>query len=88
MIRRTARLRKEYLYRKSLEEKERILSDRKQRLKDALETGKPIPSDLRGPSAQKLAQKLDLDDEKNRETADHIDDEYAYAGEFDIFTFS
>lgn len=36
MIRRNTRLRREYLYRKNLESKERQIYDRKQRLKEAL----------------------------------------------------
>lgn len=80
MLRRTARLRKEYLYRKSLEEKERILSDNKKRVREAIEQGKPAPADLRGAAAQRLVQTLDLDDDWTKETTTHIDDEYAYAG--------
>lgn len=80
MLRRTARLRKEYLYRKALEEKERVLSDNKKRVREAIEEGKPVPTDLRGAAAQRLVQTLDLDDDWTKETATHIDDEYAYAG--------
>lgn len=80
MLQRTARLRKEYLFRKALEEKERVLSDNKKRVREALEVGKPVPTDIRGAAAQKLVQTLDLDDDWTKETATHIDDEYAYAG--------
>lgn len=47
-MRRTARLRKEYLYKKSLEGKEKELYDKKERLKGVLAAGKAIPSELRG----------------------------------------
>jgi len=40
MIRRTVRLRREYLYKKSLERKESAIYERKQKLKQALE-GEP-----------------------------------------------
>lgn len=80
MLRRTARLRKEYLYRKSLEEKERQLSERKRRVREAVEAGKPIPTDLRGPAAQRIAQTLDLEDAGTSKSTTHEDDEYAYAG--------
>lgn len=74
------RLRKEYLFRKAVEEKERLLADRKRRLKEALESGKPVPSDLRGVEGQKLFSTLDLEDANTANVSSHIDDEYAYAG--------
>ena len=46
-LRRNARLRREYLYKKSLEGKEKEMYEKKERLKKALEAGKPIPTDLR-----------------------------------------
>ncbi|CBZ55021.1 putative U3 small nucleolar ribonucleoprotein protein [Neospora caninum Liverpool] len=80
MLRRTVRLRKEYLFRKATEEKARVLADRKKRLKEALESGKPVPTDLRGEAGQKLLPTLDLEDVNTAQTTSHIDDEYAYAG--------
>ncbi|KAL8438436.1 hypothetical protein ACSSS7_000179 [Eimeria intestinalis] len=80
MLRRTARLRKEYLYRKSLEEKERILAENKKRVRETLEEGKAAPTDLRGAAALRLVQTLDLDDDWTKQTTTHIDDEYAFAG--------
>ncbi|KYK70040.1 brix domain containing protein [Toxoplasma gondii TgCatPRC2] len=80
MLRRTVRLRKEYLFRKATEEKARVLADRKKRLKEALERGKAVPSDLRGEAGQKLLPTLDLEDVSTAQTTTHIDDEYAYAG--------
>ncbi|OEH74440.1 u3 small nucleolar ribonucleoprotein [Cyclospora cayetanensis] len=81
MLRRTARLRKEYLYRKSLEEKERQLLDRKKRVKEALEAGRPIPTDIGRGAAQRIAQTLDLEDATSQtRVSGHVDDEYAYAG--------
>ncbi|KAL8425242.1 hypothetical protein Efla_002308 [Eimeria flavescens] len=80
MLRRTARLRREYLYRKSLEEKERILTENKKRVREALEEGKAAPTDLRGAPAQRLVQTLDLEDDWTKQNTTHIDDEYAYAG--------
>ncbi|KAL8443366.1 hypothetical protein Emed_006890 [Eimeria media] len=80
MLRRTARLRKEYLYRKSLEEKERILAENKKRVREALDEGKAAPTDLRGAAALRVVQTLDLDDDWTKQTTTHIDDEYAFAG--------
>lgn len=61
MQRREARLRKEYLYRKSLEEKERRLFEQKSRLKKSLDSSEPIPHDLRN-DAVDLAKKLTYDE--------------------------
>lgn len=47
MLRRNQRLRKEYLYRKGLEGKEKAAYERKRLLRKALEEGKPIPTELR-----------------------------------------
>jgi len=79
MLRRNVRLRKEYLYRKSIEDKERAVSDRKRKLKDALEGGKSIPTELRG-ADKRLRPTLDLDDDRTMQMRSQIDDEYAYAG--------
>jgi hypothetical protein len=50
-VRRNVRLRKEYLYRKSLEPKQRETFERKRALKRSLETGAPIPTELRDQEA-------------------------------------
>mmetsp|Transcript_32908 Transcript_32908/g.71771 ORF Transcript_32908/g.71771 Transcript_32908/m.71771 type:complete len:295 (-) Transcript_32908:8-892(-) len=82
MIRRTARLRREYLYRKGLEGKEKVQYERKRALKKALEEGKPIPTELRG-EAGALKSEIALEDEQTAEygARSHVDDEYAKAGE-------
>ena len=48
MLRRNARLRREYLYKKSADAKDRATSERKRKVRDAVEAGKPIPTELRG----------------------------------------
>ncbi|KAJ0612227.1 putative U3 snoRNP protein/Ribosome production factor 1 [Helianthus annuus] len=63
MLRRNVRLRREYLYRKSLEGKERLLYEKKHKIKQALEEGKPIPTELRNEDAA-LRQEIDLEDER------------------------
>merc|ERR1712137_1467177 len=68
MIRRYARQRREYLYRKSLEGKEKELYERKQKLRRALAEGKAIPTELQ------------LDDENTQRLRELVDDEYANAG--------
>lgn len=46
MIRREARLRREYIYRKSLEEKQRALDEKRRIVKEAVESNKKIPTHL------------------------------------------
>jgi U3 small nucleolar ribonucleoprotein protein IMP4 len=54
-------LRREYIYRKSLEEKERVIYERKQKIKEAIQSGKPIPAELRKDS-EDLMKELAFDD--------------------------
>ena len=61
MLRRDARLRKEFLYKKALEQTDRELNNRKNRLKDALESNRLIPMELKK-EASLLAQTLAFDD--------------------------
>ncbi|RVW28087.1 U3 small nucleolar ribonucleoprotein IMP4 [Vitis vinifera] len=82
MLRRNIRLRREYIYRKSLEGKERLLYEKKRKIKEALEEGKPIPTELRNEEAA-LRQEIDLEDEQTAVPRSHIDDEYANATEKD-----
>ncbi|RGB33165.1 anticodon-binding protein [Rhizophagus diaphanus] len=81
MIRRQTRLRREYLYRKTLETKEKQIYERKQKIKEAIREGKPIPTELRT-EATKLQKDLNFD-EAQPEPTTHIDDEYANAGIYD-----
>ncbi|KAL5259431.1 hypothetical protein ACHWQZ_G009766 [Mnemiopsis leidyi] len=78
MIRRQTRLRREYLYRKGLEEKERATAERKAQLKAAVEEGKRIPTELKK-DAIALQKQIDLDGNADT-TLNSIDDEYLYAG--------
>eukprot|EP00850_Spirogloea_muscicola_P002707 SM000010S04345 [mRNA] locus=s10:1037463:1039044:- [translate_table: standard] len=82
MLRRNARLRREYLYRKGLEGRERAAYEKKRRIRQALQEGKPIPTELRGEEAA-LRAEIELEDEATAEPASHVDDEYAQAGRVD-----
>jgi U3 small nucleolar ribonucleoprotein protein IMP4 len=85
MLRRQARERREYIYRKSLEQQERLLFERKQKVRQLLAAGKPIPKDLQGngdKDIRKLARDLPLD-EGQAEPSNSIDDEYSLAGQYD-----
>lgn len=90
MLRRQARLRREYLYRKAIEERNKIIQDKKTRLKQSLEENVPIHTDLRR-DALTLQKKLKWEDEGparsiaiGNETGGggttHEDDEYRWAG--------
>ncbi|XP_060556574.1 U3 small nucleolar ribonucleoprotein protein IMP4-like [Ruditapes philippinarum] len=79
MIRRQARLRREYIYRKSIEDRERTILEKKQRLRSALDENKQIPSDLQD-DAIPIQKTLDWDYEDFTGNTTHIDDEYKWAG--------
>lgn len=80
MIRRNARLRKEYLYRKSLEGKARETYEKKRQIKEALQEGKPVPTELRE-EAFGVMKEMEFDDAKTGDQPKtHVDDEYALAG--------
>ncbi|KAF9167897.1 snoRNA-binding rRNA-processing protein imp4 [Actinomortierella ambigua] len=81
MLRRQTRLRREYLYRKSLEGKDRQIFERKQAVKEAIASGKPIPTELRNEGAQ-FTKELQYDEAQEAPTT-HEDDEYARAGVYD-----
>lgn len=70
MLRRQARLRREYLYRKSLEIRQKVIQDKKERLKLCLDENTPIHYDLRS-EALNLQEKLEWDDEAPALSATH-----------------
>ncbi|CAJ0627561.1 13210_t:CDS:2 [Entrophospora sp. SA101] len=82
MIRRQTRLRREYLYRKSLETKDKQIFERKQKIKEALREGRPVPTELREEAIQ-LQKELHFDEAQTGKPTTHIDDEYAQAGIYD-----
>lgn len=80
MLRKLTRERREYLYRKSLEGKERLRYDQKRKIRKALEEGKPIPTELAA-SAEQLDKEIGLEDEQTAELRPvGFDSEYARAG--------
>ncbi|KAK3101303.1 hypothetical protein FSP39_002538 [Pinctada imbricata] len=78
-LRRQARLRREYIYRKSIEDRERTILEKKQRLKSALDSNSLIPTDLRK-DAIDLQKTLEWEGEGAEGIQSHIDDEYKWAG--------
>lgn len=61
MLRRQARLRREYLYRKSVEDKQKSIQAKKDQLKRSLEENIPIHGDLRK-EALALQKKIEYED--------------------------
>ena len=74
MIRRTNRLRREFIYRKSLEGKERELYEKKRKIRECLEEGKAIPTELRNSEAE-LRKELALEDVETATNGAVADDE-------------
>eukprot|EP01060_Flectonema_neradi_P025910 TRINITY_DN3476_c0_g1_i3.p1 TRINITY_DN3476_c0_g1~~TRINITY_DN3476_c0_g1_i3.p1 ORF type:complete len:287 (+),score=48.15 TRINITY_DN3476_c0_g1_i3:55-915(+) len=79
MLRKHARMRKEYLAAKSEDKKRAFIHDRKTQLKEALDNKQPIPQHLRK-FAREDKTRLELDDDETAVAKTHIDDEYALAG--------
>ncbi|XP_075251453.1 U3 small nucleolar ribonucleoprotein IMP4-like [Convolutriloba macropyga] len=79
MLRRQIRERKEYLYRKAQEEKQRATEVRKQKVRSALETNAPLPTDLKK-DALSIQKLLDTDTPGIDPLETHEDDEYRWAG--------
>lgn len=80
MIRRQQRLRREYLYKKALEEQRRSITEKKDQVRRALDEDREIPTDLQS-GALKLAAASEWDDEgANEYMTNHEDDEYRWAG--------
>ncbi|KAH7887841.1 Brix-domain-containing protein [Phlebopus sp. FC_14] len=78
MLRRQARERRQYVYAKSLEAQERQTYERKRQLKDALASGKQLPTELKKDAAR-WGRDLAFD-EAQGEPSSHIDNEYSHAG--------
>ncbi|KAL1122668.1 hypothetical protein AAG570_002995 [Ranatra chinensis] len=77
MLRRQARLRREYLYRKSLEIRNKSIQEKKEKIKRSLEEGTPIDTKLRK-DALNLVEKIRW--EEGGAGTTHEDDEYRWAG--------
>jgi len=79
MLRRQARLRREYLYRKTVEDQKRTIQEKKDKLKQALEAHQRIPLELRK-DAVNLYKDMEWDDEGGEALPNPEDDEYRWAG--------
>ncbi|KAF8481411.1 Brix-domain-containing protein [Gautieria morchelliformis] len=80
MLRRQIRERRQYIYAKSLEAQERQIYEHKQKLKEALASGKHLPTELRK-EAKSLGRDLAFDE--GQEAYNTLGDEYARAGTLD-----
>jgi len=79
MIRRQQRIRREYLYRKALEEQKRAVTEKKEKLKKSLDENSEIATELRQ-GALRLQSVLEWDDLSSEQITSHEDDEYRWAG--------
>jgi len=79
MLRRQARLRREYIYRKSIEERDRSIQEKKEKIKRALDENRSIPTDLQK-DALDLQKAAEWIDEGGEGVVSHVDDEYKWAG--------
>eukprot|EP00566_Odontella_aurita_P019889 CAMPEP_0113576672 /NCGR_PEP_ID=MMETSP0015_2-20120614/28434_1 /TAXON_ID=2838 /ORGANISM="Odontella" /LENGTH=296 /DNA_ID=CAMNT_0000480149 /DNA_START=9 /DNA_END=899 /DNA_ORIENTATION=- /assembly_acc=CAM_ASM_000160 len=77
--RRQTRLRREYLYRKSLEGRESHTYEQKRIVREALAAGRTLPTEVRA-SYDRLKREIDLEDDKTSAALTHVDDEYGDAG--------
>ena len=77
--RRQTRLRREYIYRKSLEGREKVEYEQKRKIREALASGKPLPTEVRA-SYDTLKSQIDSEDTKTAAVKTHVDDEYGDAG--------
>jgi U3 small nucleolar ribonucleoprotein protein IMP4 len=77
--RRQTRLRREYLYRKSLQGREKASYEQKRLVRAALAAGKKLPTELRA-SYDTLSSEINQEDSKTEVQKTHVDDEYGDAG--------
>ena len=82
MNKRVARLRREYLYRKSLQGAQAEEYEKKRAIRDALQEGKPLPTELRK-EANELKKQVDLEDDNTAVQRTNVDDEYGNLGVVD-----
>ncbi|CAO2189724.1 unnamed protein product, partial [Urochloa humidicola] len=68
----------DYLYTKSLEGAERVHYEKKRRIRQALEEGKAIPTELRN-EEHELRRQIDLEDQEHQVPKSIVDNEYATA---------
>jgi U3 small nucleolar ribonucleoprotein protein IMP4 len=80
--RRQQRLRREYLYRKSLEGQDKAAYEQKRLVREALASGKSLPTEVRA-SYDKLRKAIDAEDSRTENVRSHVDDEYGDAGLID-----
>ncbi|GAX12617.1 U3 small nucleolar ribonucleoprotein protein IMP4 [Fistulifera solaris] len=77
--RRLTRLRREYLYRKSLQGPEKAAYEQKRLVRQALASGKPLPTELRA-SYDHLQKEISSEDNRTEQVRTLVDDEYGDAG--------
>jgi len=81
-LRRLTRLRKEYVFRRSLEGKEREEYEKKRKVKESLERGSSLPTEI-GDDVNALESSIAFEDDKTFVSPDSLDSEYARGGTYD-----
>lgn len=74
-MKRNVRLRREYLFNKSLESKNELEASKKEKLERAMSSGQRVPQQLADEEA-KLRASSKWDDDETKKAKSHIDDEY------------
>ncbi|CAJ1936363.1 unnamed protein product [Cylindrotheca closterium] len=77
--RRQTRLRREYIYRKTLEGREKVAYEQKRIIREALAEGKPLPTEVRA-TYDALRGEVDAEDITTEKPKSHVDNEYGDAG--------
>lgn len=79
MLRRAARERREFVYKKAIEQRQRVIEDKRERLKHALDENRLIPTDLRK-DALDIQKNIDWKDQGADGIVSQMDNEYKWAG--------
>lgn len=81
-LRRQIRLRKEFLYKKLIDNQEASKETKKRKLQDALDQNKPIPTEIAA-EARGLYHDIEMEVDPSEGTKSIIDDEYANIGTYE-----
>ena len=82
MLRRAARERREFVYKKAIEQRQKQIEEKRERLKSALEQNRMIPADLRR-DALSIQKNVEWKDAGGEGVAATMDDEYKWSGVLD-----
>lgn len=78
--RRQTRLRRDYLYRRSLEQRDGGDRESARVVREALAAGRQLPTEVRADYRDRLRHRIELEDDRTAVGRTHVDDEYGDAG--------